>query len=160
MYDEGRSGLGMWVLAGLLILAICGVGIFGAMKMNRLEHAAGWVAEAQNITLTAIEPKEENGSDYYQLDLTLVNNSSRDIEAASYMFNARPQRGDEYAVQVWDHWEEGETIDARPCVPSGRSAQVRLVLEVEPGELESDTLELILDPYGESPIPLGTVQLP
>ena len=161
MIEDTRKGMGLWVLAGLLVLAILGTGIWGAMRLSALSVAPGWYASMDGAQIEPVQPEgAEEGSEYYRLRFVLTNNSDQDIYVAGWNLGVRPAKGHEYAVDVWDPWDESITLEKEPCVPVGCIGDVELILEVDPEELETKTLQITLDPYGETPLELGEVELP
>ena len=161
MIEDTRKGMGLWVLAGLLVLAILGTGIWGAMRLSALSVAPGWYASMDGAQIEPVQPEgAEEGHDYYRLRFVLTNNSDQDIYVAGWNLGVRPAKGYEYAVDVWHPWDESITLEKEPCVPVGCIGDVELILEVDPEELETKTLRVALDPHGETPLELGEVELP
>ena len=79
MIEDTRKGMGLWVLAGLLVLAILGTGIWGAMRLSALSVAPGWYASMDGAQIEPVQPEgAEEGHDYYRLRFVLTNNSDQD----------------------------------------------------------------------------------
>lgn len=161
MIEDTRKGMGLWVLAGLLVLAILGTGVWGAMHLSALGTAPGWYASMDGVQIEPVQPEgAQEGCEYYRLHFVLINNSDQDVYVAAWNLGVRPVKGYEYAVDVWDPWDESITLEQESCVPVGCIGDVELILEVDPEELDTKTLQITLDPYGETPLELGQVELP
>lgn len=161
MLEDTRKGMGFWVLAGLLVLAILGLGIWGTVQLSALGGAPGWYASMEDAQIEPVQ-LEDGDPDcaYYRLWFVLTNNSDQDIDVASWNLDVSPVKGDKYAVDIWDPWDENITQETEPCVPVGCSGDVELILEVSPEDLTGNTLKITLDPYGQTPLELGRVELP
>lgn len=161
MIEDTRKGMGLWVLAGILVLAVLGLGIWGAVQLSALKIAPGWYASMDGAQIEPVQLEDgEPGYDYYRLRFVLTNNSDQDIDVAGWNLAVSPVKGDKYAVDVWDPWDEDITQETAPCVPVGCSGDVELILEVSPENLTGKTLQVTLDPYGQTPLELGRVELP
>ena len=161
MLEDTRKGMGLWVLAGLLVLAVAGLGIWGAMQLSQLEHAPGWYASMEDVTIEPVRPEGGDGDcDYYRLNFSLTNNSDQDIYAAGWNLGVRPAKCERYAADVWTRWDEDASLEREPCVPVGCTGRVELIVEVDPEEMTGKTLQILLDPYGQTPLELGQVELP
>lgn len=161
MIEDTRKGMGLWVLAGLLVLAVLGVGVWGAVHLSALNMAPGWYASMEGVEIEPVQPEgAEEGYEYYRLRFVLTNNSDQDIFIAGWNLGVAPAKGDRYAVDVWESWDENVTMETEPCVPVGCIGDVELILEVNPEEMEGKTVQITLDPYGEMPLKLGEVELP
>lgn len=161
MLEDTRKGMGLWVLAGLLVLAIIGLGVWGAVQLNTLRIAPGWFASMEDAQIEPVQLEDgEPGYDYYRLRFVLTNNSDQEVDVADWNLDVSPVKGDRYAVDIWDPWEEDITQEAELCVPVGCTGDVELILEVNPEDLKGKTLQVTLDPYGQTPLELGKVELP
>jgi len=161
MIEDTRKGMGLWVLAGLLVLAVLGRGVWGAMRLSALSMAPGWYASMEDVQIEPVQPEgAEEGYEYYRLRFALANNSDQEIFIAGWHLRAEPTKGDRYAVDVWETWEENVTMESEPCVPVGTVGNVELILEVNPNKMEGKTIQITLDPYGEIPLDLGQAELP
>lgn len=161
MIEDTRKGMGLWVLAGLLVLAVLGLGVLGAARLSALDIAPGWQASMDGVEIEPVQPEGATaGYDYYRLRFVLTNNSDQEVYVAAWNLQVCPVKGSRYAASVWSPWEETATLDREPCVPEGCTGQVELILEVDPGEMTGRALRITLDPYGESPLELGQVELP
>ena len=49
MIENTRKGMGLWVLAGLLVLAGAGGSIWGAVHLSALNMAPGWYASMEGV---------------------------------------------------------------------------------------------------------------
>lgn len=161
MIEDTRKGMGLWVLAGLLVLAVLGLGIWGAMRLSALSIAPGWHATMENVQIEPVQPEgAEEGYEYYRLRFTLTNNSDQDIFSARWQLGVSPVKGDRYGVDMLRSWEENVTLESEPCVPVGTVGNVELILEVNPNKMEGKAIQITLDPYGEIPLDLGQAELP
>ena len=125
-------------------------------------HGDGYqiAAEYHILTVSYTHLDVYKRQEYYRLRFVLTNNSDQDIFIAGWNLGVAPAKGDRYAVDVWEPWDENVTMETEPCVPVGCIGDVELILEVDPEEMEGKTVQITLDPYGEMPLKLGEVELP
>ena len=94
MIEDTRKGMGLWVLAGLLVLAILGTGIWGAMHLSALSTAPGWYAAMDGVQIEPVQPEgAEERYEYYRLRFVLTNNSDQDVYVAGWNLGVRPAKG-------------------------------------------------------------------
>lgn len=151
----------VWALAALALVACLARTAVGVNQLEDVRYAGSWNMTAGPITARAVDTPDWGDVfyDYYQVSFQLTNHSQRPVDLNQYSFGATPLAGETWAARFDGPWDADAAYELRPQIPQGCTGQVELMLQVDPDELESDTLDIFFEDYAGG-VPLGQVTLP